>query len=184
MALLESLPLPLGSPIIPFSLLGTDEKVYTHDTFPQAKVIVIVFTCNHCPYAQAAEPFLIELAREYHSRGVQCMAINSNDALTYPEDGIEYMKERAAEKNYPYPYLRDESQHVARAYQAQCTPDVYVYNENRTLAYHGRVNNVRKAGETAITHELQDALDALLAGQPPSPDQKPSLGCSIKWKLS
>jgi peroxiredoxin len=182
MALLESLQLPLGAPIIPFSLPGIDGNIYTLESFAAASVVVIVFTCNHCPYAQAAEPFLLDLAKQYQPQGVAFVAINPNDAGAYPEDSFEAMKQRAMEKQYPFPYLRDEDQIVAKAYQAQCTPDIYVYDQTRTLAYHGRINNLRKAGDEATTHELQNALDALLAGRPPITPQKSSMGCSIKWK--
>lgn len=182
MALLESLKLPLGTPIIPFELAGVDSKTYTEKSFSDAQVLVVIFTCNHCPYAQAAEPHIIELARNYQPRGVAFVAINANDAIQYPDDSFPAMQQRAKEKNYPYPYLQDEAQSVARSYQAQCTPDIYVFDQERKLRYHGRVNDVRQTADTATTHELADALEALLAGQQPTADQKPSMGCSIKWK--
>ncbi len=182
MSLLKSLSLPLGSDIIPFVLRGVDGDTYSIKSFSKAKVLVIIFTCNHCPYAQAAEPFIIELAKTYIDKGVQFVAINPNDAEQYPDDSYEQMQERAVEFQYPYPYLQDATQNVASAYQAQCTPDTYVYNEQRTLAYHGRINNVRLAKYRAKTHELQDALEALINGEQPSSEQLPSMGCSIKWK--
>ena len=182
MALLESLQLPLGTPIIPFSLRGTDGNYYSELSFQQCANLVIVFTCNHCPYAQATEPYLLELSRKYDSTDVGFVFINPNDAEQYPDDSYEAMQERAVEKQYNFPYVQDETQAVAKAYQAQCTPDVYVFGEQRTLQYHGRVNNVRVADDTATTHELDDALQALLQKKPINPDQKPSMGCSIKWK--
>ena len=181
MALLESLQLPLGTRIIPFQLPATDGKIYSADDFASAKVLVVVFTCNHCPYAQAAEPYLLDLARQYQPQ-VQFVAINANDVTEYPDDSFEKMQQRTVEKHYPFPYLQDESQDVAKAYQAQCTPDIYVFDQDRRLAYHGRINNVRKTGDEATTHELQDALDALLTGELVDSNQKPSMGCSIKWK--
>lgn len=182
MALLESLKLPLGTDLISFRLPGVDGQTYAPEDFIQAKGLVIIFTCNHCPYAQAAEPYLLELARTYQPKKIAFMAINANDASQYPDDAFVAMQQRAHEKHYLYPYLQDETQAVAKVYQAQCTPDVYVFDQERKLRYHGRVNNVRKAGDVATTHELQDAIEVLLQGQLPAPNQKPSLGCSIKWK--
>ncbi|MDP3970181.1 MAG: thioredoxin family protein [bacterium] len=182
MTLLSSLNLPLGSDIIPFSLPGVDGVVHSVESFKESKNLVVVFTCNHCPYAQATEPYLLELAHKYSVADVAFVAINSNDATTYVDDSFVAMQKRATDMEYPFPYLYDESQEVAKAYQAQCTPDIYVFDSARRLRYHGRVNNVRTKDDVAETHELQDALDVLLKGEVPNENQKSSMGCSIKWK--
>lgn len=183
MSLVESLQLPLGSSLIPFNLPGTDGNMYSTDNFSDCKILVIMFTCNHCPYAQAAEPFIIDLAKSSQDRGVQFVAINPNDADSYPDDSMDMMKLRANEKKYPFPYLQDATQAVAKAYQAQCTPDIYVFDQDHKLAYHGRVNNVKQTGDVVETLDLHDALEALLVNALPDPEQKPSIGCSIKWKI-
>jgi len=178
MVLLHSVPVPIGSPIIDFDLAGVDGQNYSVASFEDKEILVIVFTCNHCPYAQAIEQRLIDFQSRYASQGVQVIAINSNDSETYPDDNFENMKE----KDYPFPYLHDETQEIARLYQAQCTPDIYVYNRARNLVYHGRFDDNWQNPNAVSSHDLEDAVDTLLAGQIPSPDQQPSMGCSIKWK--
>ena len=182
MTLLHSVSVPIGSPIIDFFLPGTDGKTYSVESFADKKVLVFVFTCNHCPYANAIEDRLIEFQEKYADQGVQVIAINSNDAENYPDDSYEKMVERAKEKNYPFIYLYDESQEVAHAYQTQCTPDLYVYDENRELAYHGRFDDNWQNPNAVTSHDLKETVKALLAGEEPNPEQHPSMGCSIKWK--
>jgi peroxiredoxin len=175
----------LGSVAPDFSLPGVDGKIYSLATFAQAKALVVVFMCNHCPYVIAVQDRINALAREYLSKGVKLVAINSNDAEKYPDDSFEAMKVRAREKNYVFPYLRDESQKVARAYDAFCTPDFYVYanqGKNFVLKYSGRLDDHWKEPSQVTRRELALALDAILAGEEPSTDQKSSMGCSIKWK--
>ena len=148
-----------------------------------SSIVVVVFTCNHCPYAVHVEDALNGVAREYESRGVQFVAINSNDASRYPADSFESMTVRAREKSFVFPYLHDESQEVARAYDAACTPDTYVFDSNRILVYRGRIDETRpRRGETAHGGDLRAALDAILRGDAPASDQYPSVGCSIKWR--
>jgi peroxiredoxin len=174
-------PSRLGSPCPDFQLPATDGNVYTRDDFAGAPVLVVMFICNHCPYVKAVEDRLVGLAREY-TRGVQFVAICSNDAVSYPEDAFDKLKERWLLKVYGFPYLYDESQSVAHAFDAVCTPDIFVYDRDRRLAYHGRIDDSWKDPAKVTRRDLADAIEALLAGQRPSPDQIPSLGCSIKWK--
>ena len=188
-----SISLPLGTRAIDFLLPGTDGRNYSFDDFAAARALVVVFSCNHCPYAKAAWPLLIKLASEYRNKGVVFVAINSNDENQYPEDSFEVMKAKVSEWGINFPYLRDQSQEIARAYQAQCTPDIYVFDYKRELYYHGRINDtwppVEKVdGEWQTSdkkpkkEELKEAIDALLAGKEPPKVQNPSLGCSIKWR--
>ncbi len=177
MVLLRSVSVPLGSSLPDFTLKNTDGKMYTLKNFAHAKVLVIVFTCNHCPYARSLEKRLLEFHKKYAKQDVRLVLINANDAENYPDDSFENMQK----KKYPFPYLYDETQHVARAFQAQCTPDMYVYCEKK-LAYHGRFDDNWQDEKAVTSHDLENAVEFLLKGQKPTPDQKPSMGCSIKWK--
>ncbi|MFA5134892.1 MAG: thioredoxin family protein [Patescibacteria group bacterium] len=179
MVLLHTPAAALGERIHQFSLPGTDGKIYSPASFTAAPAVVIVFTCNHCPYAQYAKPKLIELNRLFAPQGVQFVAINPNDADAYPEDSFESMKQ--PEYNLPFPYLRDESQAVAQEYGAVCTPDIFVYDGRRELAYRGQVDNGRP-GHESTTDDLKQALQLVLDGQKITAPQQPSAGCSIKWK--
>lgn len=163
-----------------FSLPGTDNQTYSLQDFADADVLVVVFTCNHCPYAQASRPVLIDLHNAYSERSVQFVAINPNDEAAYPLDSLVHMQEERYE--YPFPYLRDASQEAALAYGAVCTPDLFVYDRERKLVYHGRINDNWQHPDEVTRHELREALDALLAGNAPAPDQHPSMGCSLKWR--
>ena len=150
--------------------------------FAEAKALVVVFTCNHCPYAQHVEDELLQMARDYASRGVQFVAISSNNAVEYPDDSFEAMAERARQKEYPFPYLYDETQEAARAYGAVCTPDFFVYDQERTLVYRGRMDDTRPKKSPATGRDLRAALDELLAQGEVTVEQHPSMGCNIKWK--
>ena len=178
----ESFSVPVGSNIIPFDLQAADGKNYSSESFKDAKALVVVFSCNHCPYAKAAWPLLIKLAGEFKDKGVAFVAINPNDENQYPEDSFSEMKKRVTDWKINFPYLRDETQEVAKAYKAACTPDIFVYEDNRKLYYHGRINDNWQSPEKVTKEELKDALDLLLSGNPPPQPQSPSLGCSIKWK--
>ena len=149
--------LPIGSPAPAFrDLPGTDGKKYGLDSFKGAKLVVVSFTCNHCPYAKAYEDRFITLAREFAARGVAFVAINPNDDVTYPDDSFENMKVRAREKSFPFPYLRDERQDVARAYGAVCTPHLFVLNGARKLAYEGRIDdNWKSSADAGIIGNLK-----------------------------
>ena len=182
MALTESSPVEIGSFAPDFDLPATDGKNYSLDSFKDSKALVVIFTCNHCPYARAAWPLLIKLAGEFKDRSVAFVAINPNDEIQYPEDSFEVMKQKVKDWQINFPYLRDETQKVARTYGAVCTPDIYVYDQNRKLYYHGRINDNWQEPEKVTKEELREALNSLIASQPPPENQHPSIGCSIKWK--
>ena len=182
MALLESGRVALGTPAPDFALPGTDDTTHRLSDFADAPVLVVAFICNHCPYVRAIEGRLVDLAADYAPRGVQLVGINSNDADTYPDDSLPHMKARAKERGYRFPYLVDETQEVARAYGAVCTPDFFVYGPDRRLAYHGRLDDNWKDAPAVRQRELRAALDRLLAGDTPAAQQIPSMGCNIKWK--
>lgn len=183
MVLKESEGVELGTPAPDFELPATDGHTYSLSDFSEFDVLVVMFICNHCPYVKAVRGRLIDLAEEMSDEPVTFVAINPNDAEEYPEDSFERMEEVAEEYEYPFPYLRDESQEVARAYGAVCTPDIFVYDENRELAYRGRVDDNWKEPEKVERRDLYDAIQKLLEGERPDPEkQVPSQGCSIKWK--
>ena len=184
MALTESNMLSLGTQAPDFTLPDTvsGKTVSLSDIRPD-KAIVVMFLCNHCPYVIHINPGIVRLAKEYQEKGVSFVAISSNDVNKYPQDGPEEMKKHAARVGYPFPYLYDESQDVARAYDAACTPDFYVFDGQLRLAYRGRLDGSRPGNNTPLTGEdLRSALDALLAGKPAPDKQYPSAGCNIKWK--
>ena len=147
------------------------------------KATVIMFICNHCPFVKHVNAGLVELANDYRPKGVSFVAISSNDVENYPEDSPEKMKDYAARLGYPFPYLYDESQDVARAYKAACTPDFYVFDSEMKLVYRGQMDSSRPNKGIPVTGEdIRAALDNILAGKPVSAEQMPSLGCNIKWK--
>jgi len=152
------------------------------DDYDAAEALVIVFMCNHCPYVQHIETALLDVAREYQAKGVQFIGICSNDAERYPDDSFESMAERAEAKDYPFPYLHDETQDVAKAYAAACTPDFFVFDDDRTLVYRGRFDETRPDNGTPHGGDLKAALDDLLDTGTVGVEQKPSMGCNIKWK--
>lgn len=164
-----------------FSLAGTDGRRHSLAGFAGARVLVVVFSCNHCPYVQAYEGRLIEIQREYRERGVQLVAINSNDDVGYPEDGFEQMVARAKARDFNFPYLRDASQATARAYGATHTPQLFVFDESRRLRYTGKVDDNWQRPEAVRHRYLRDALDALLAGGAPAEASTHAIGCTIKW---
>ena len=146
------------------------------------KALAVMFICNHCPYVKAVEDRLITLGRDMKTRGVEFVAIMSNDATIKPDDSPEKLRERAIEKNYPFPYLFDETQDVAKKFGAVCTPDFFVYDSNFRLAYRGRLDDSWKDSSLVKSEEMRTALEALVRGEKPSSKQIPSMGCSIKWK--
>jgi peroxiredoxin len=174
--------LPLGTAAPNFTLPGTDGKTYRLADFEGAAALLIVFTCNHCPYAQAVEARLIQLAHDYHEQGLAVVFINSNDAVNYPEDSFPSMQRRAREKKFPFPYLYDESQSVARAYSATCTPDPFLFDAECKLVYRGRIDDNWKEPDKVTRQDLRDAIEAVLAGDPLPGEQLASMGCNIKWK--
>jgi peroxiredoxin len=178
----ETPPPELGAPCPDFRLPAVDGRSYALGDFAPSPVLVVMFICNHCPYVKAVEDRLIRLARSYGPRGVQLVGICSNDAVTYPDDAFDKLAIRWRERGYGFPYLHDEEQTAAHAFGAVCTPDIFVYGSDRRLAYRGRIDDSWKDESKVTRHELADALDALLAGQRPSREQRASMGCSIKWK--
>jgi len=182
MALMQSKGMPLGTPAPAFSLPGVDGKTWSLDSFSEAELLVVVFTCNHCPYAIASEDRLLEIQADYRDKGVRLVAISANDAAKYPDDSFDEMKKRAAEKRFTFPYLYDENQAVARAYDAACTPDIFVFDRDRKLIYNGRIDDNWQNPSEVTRRDLRAVLDAALAGKRVDFEHVPSMGCSIKWK--
>ncbi len=182
MALMHSNMGPLGSLAKNFDLLGTDDKRYSLDSFSDKKVLVIIFMCNHCPYVKAILQRLIDLQNEWINQGVQLIGINPNDTIKYPDDSMENMKKIVEEKNIPFPYLLDETQEVAVAYDAICTPDIFVYGQERTLLYQGRIDDDWQHPEKVTRQDLKEAIQLIVNDEMVFEDQTPSMGCSIKWK--
>ncbi|PWJ60192.1 peroxiredoxin [Dyadobacter jejuensis] len=143
---------------------------------------VVVFICNHCPYVHHINAPLVALAHRYQQKGIQFLAISSNNVETHPQDAPELMTQVAAEEGYPFPYLYDQSQEVAKAYGAECTPDFFVFDKDLACVYRGRFDDSRPQKDEATGSDLSQALDAFLAGRPVSQEQHPSMGCNIKWK--
>ncbi len=182
MALLHSTMAPLGSAAQEFSLRGVDGQEYSLDSFRDKCVLVIIFMCNHCPYVKAVLPRLNDLHNQLGGRGMQLVGINSNDAERYPDDSFDNMKKTAREKKISYPYLFDRTQETAKAYDAVCTPDIYLYGEERTLLYRGRIDDNWEQAEKVTQQDLRAAIESALQGKEISNEQIPSMGCSIKWK--
>ena len=180
MALLHSIMVPLGTPAASFQLPGVDAKMYSLESFADKTVLVIIFMCNHCPYVKAVLQRLIDLQAE--TEGVQLVGINSNDAERYPDDSLENMQIIAKEKGFNFPYLFDASQETARAYDAVCTPDIYVYGSERKLLYRGRIDDNWDHAEKVTQRNLKEALNCIVAGKEVPSEQISSMGCSIKWK--
>jgi peroxiredoxin len=183
MALTPSNMLPLGTLAPGFHLPDTNGKIVSLAEFQSAPALAVLFICNHCPYVKHIRATLAELAREYQKRGAAFVAINSNDVKNYPADSPENMALEVKQTGYTFPYLYDESQDVARAYQAACTPDLYVFDKHHKLVYRGQFDGSRPGNGVPVTgNDLRAALDAILAGKPVPPHQTPSIGCNIKWK--
>ncbi len=173
--------LKIGAKAPDFNLPGVDGKNHSLSSFSDKKILVVVFTCNHCPYVQGWEDRLIAIQREYEPKGVQLVGINANETKNYPEDSFDQMVIRAKEKRFNFPYLRDEDQRVAKAYDAACTPEIYVFDSERKLQYHGRVDDNYQNPKAVKSHDLKNALDDLLANGPVQNPETPAMGCSIKW---
>lgn len=184
MAATPSNMIPLGFEAPDFRLLDTvSGKEMSLDELRSPKGTVIMFICNHCPYVKHVNDQLVRIANDYQPEGIAFIAISSNDADRYPEDGPEKMKEYAHRLQYPFPYLYDEAQEVARAYDAACTPDFYLFDGKMKCVYRGQLDASRPGNMLPVTgKDLREALDALLAGKEIGKAQVPSIGCSIKWK--
>lgn len=192
MALTQSSMMALGSKAPDFSLPATDGSIVSLKDFSNAKALVVLFVCNHCPYVIHIAPTLAKLAKEYQEKGVAFVAINSNDTDAYPADSFANMKLEKEKRGYTFPYLFDETQAVAQSYGAACTPDIYVFDGEQGLVYRGEFDDTRpnrissgnydSSVNPASGASLRKALDLLLAGEKIPEDQYPSVGCNIKWK--
>lgn len=174
--------LKIGSRAPGFSLPAVDGKFYSLNSFLDKKILVIIFSCNHCPYVQAYEQRIIDLQKEFENKGVQIIAINSNDDKKYPEDSFEEMKKRAADKNFNFLYLRDETQETAKGYGATHTPQVFLFDENRKLRYEGKIDDNWQEPEKVKSKYLRNAIIEVLDGKEVSVPETFSIGCTIKWK--
>ena len=175
--------LALGTSMPSFSLPDTVSGATVTSTALSGKPSVVIFICNHCPYVKRIRAGLAAFGRTCVELGVPMVAISSNDPTTYPDDAPDKMKAEAKEAGYPFPYLFDGSQAVAKAFLAACTPDLYIFDAQGKLAYRGQFDDARPKNDVPVTGaDARRAVEALLAGKAPNPDQKPSIGCSIKWK--
>ena len=185
MAKTPSSMLPLGTLAPEFSLIDTVTGKFVRFSHKNDNIgTVIFFICNHCPYVKYVNPELVRISNDYIPRGIRFIAINANDVSHYPDDSPEKMRAIALELGYPFPYLFDETQEVAMAYQAKCTPDFFVFDKENYLVYRGQLDDSRLGNQLNVNGQsIRTALDNLLANVPVNPDnQKPSLGCNIKWK--
>ncbi len=184
MALKPSTMLPLGTPAPSFKLPDpATGQMISIDMAPNALAYLVMFICNHCPYVKHVRGEIARLARDYDDRGVAVFGVSANDIVTHPDDRPEMMAREKADAGYVFPYLYDETQETAKAYRAACTPDFYVFDRNRLLAYRGQLDSSRPGNGVPVTgQDLRAALDAVLEGRAPALDQRPSIGCNIKWK--
>jgi peroxiredoxin len=182
-ALTPSTMLPIGTVAPEFRLPDTDGRTVSLDDFKGAPALLVMFLCNHCPYVKHVRHELARLCQEYQAKGVAVVGINSNDVLKHPDDSPAMMAREKSEIGYTFPYLYDESQAVAKAYQAACTPDFFLFDKAQKLVYRGQMDGSRPGNPIPVTgKDLRSALDAVLGGRPVAPDQRPSMGCNIKWK--
>ena len=183
MALTPSTMAPLGMPAPDFRLPDTDGRIVSLADFATAPAVLVAFICNHCPFVKHVRASFARLSTEYQAKGVAVVGISSNDVTTHPDDSPAKMKEEKASAGYTFPYLYDESQDIARAYRAACTPDFFVFDRDRKLAYRGQMDASRPGnGKPNDGSDLRAALDAVLAGRAVEGQQWPSIGCNIKWK--
>ena len=171
-----------GDRWIEFTLPGVDDREHTLTDYAQKQAVAIIFSCNHCPYVRAWEDRMVHIQRDYADKGVQLVAINSNDASKYPADDFPQMKIRAREKDFNFPYVRDETQEIARRYGAERTPEVFLFDQTGVLRYHGAIDDNYDDPTAVRQHYLRSALDSLLAGETPAVVSTPPVGCTVKWK--
>jgi peroxiredoxin len=173
----------LGTPAPDFKLMNVDGRLVGLSDFDDQPALLVMFMCNHCPFVKHVADGLTKLASDYLPRGVAIVGINSNDAAAHPHDSPEQMVHEAEQRGYPFPYLYDETQEVAKAYGAACTPDFFLYDKSRKLVYRGQLDGSRPGNNVPVTGaDLRAALDAVLAGRAPPENQIPSIGCNIKWR--
>ncbi len=183
MTLLKSLEkLKEGDKAPDFNLKGIDGKNYALNDFKDAKALLIIFMCNHCPYVKAKQETIKNLQAKYKDKGLAIIGINSNESENYPEDSFEGMAETAKEKNFNFVYLHDKTQEVAKAYGASCTPDPFLFDAEQKLVYHGRFDDALEPGQKATEFDMDEAIAAVLEGKKPKHNFLYSIGCSIKWK--
>lgn len=174
--------LDIGAVVPDFSLIGTDGLIHTIKEFRGFRGVVIFFTCNHCPYVKGCEDYLIDLVNEYYQRGVAFVAINANSPNTYEEDSYENMVIRANEKNFPWPYLQDRSQQIAKRFGALCTPHFFLFDQNRHLVYTGQALNNPREPHLSSSDYLKEAIESLLDMKPILTSITDPIGCNIKWE--
>ncbi|MBC8470179.1 MAG: thioredoxin family protein [Planctomycetes bacterium] len=183
MTLTASEMLPLGTSAPDFNLPDTTGKMVTLNDFREARAFLVIFMCNHCPFVKHILDGLVALIKEYQAKGCIVVGINSNDVDNYPDDSPEMMAKLATEAGFTFPYLYDETQEIAKAYHAACTPDFFLFDSDKTLVYRGQMDDSRPGNGIPVTGaDLTAAIDAVLGGQQVSQEQKPSIGCNIKWK--
>jgi len=183
MGLTPSTMVKLGTPAPEFSLLDIEGNIVSLGDFEGSKGLLVMFICNHCPYVKHIREHLVQMAKEFQPKGIGIVAISSNDAEHYHEDGPEMMAQNAKTFGFTFPYLHDDTQEVAKAYQAACTPDFFVYDSHMRLCYRGQFDDSRPGNNIPVTGaDLRGALNALVTGITLSSKQKPSMGCNIKWK--
>lgn len=183
MALTESNMLPLGTEAPTFSLVDTNGERVNFDANTSGKGFLVMFICNHCPYVKHLKKPLAAITKEFQDKGIAVYGINSNDVENYPDDHPEKMAQDSKEFGYSFPYLFDETQEIAKAYQAACTPDFFVFDKNKKLSYRGQFDESRPGdGKPIDGKDLREALENVLKNEAPLADQKPSIGCNIKWK--
>lgn len=182
----ESTMLALGTKTPDFSLPDVvSGQIISLDSFKDKKALVVMFICRHCPYVKHVQEQLARIGKDYQEKDIGIVAISSNDIEAYPEDAPQSLKEQAEELGFNFPYLYDETQEVAKAYRAACTPDFYLFDQERKLVYRGQLDNSRPGSSIPVNGKnLRETIDAVLSDQPINPNQKPSMGCSIKWKSS
>lgn len=174
--------LKIGSQAPDFNLLSVDNKFYSLQSFDDKKILIVIFSCNHCPYVQAYEHRIISIQKDFADNGVQIVAINSNEDVNYPEDSFDEMIKRSKEKQFNFPYLRDETQEIAKVYGATHTPEIFLFDKERKLRYHGKIDDNWKEPEKVKYQYLRDAIKEVLDGKEVSIPETFSIGCTIKWK--
>ena len=183
MTLTASEMLPLGTSAPDFNLPDTTGKMVTLNDFREARAFLVIFMCNHCPFVKHILKAMIKLIKSYQAKTVAVVGINSNDVVNYPDDSPRLMAKLATEAGFTFPYLYDETQEIAKAYHAACTPDFFLFDSDKTLVYRGQMDDSRPGNGIPVTGaDLTAAIDAVLGGQQVSQEQKPSIGCNIKWK--
>ena len=173
--------LKIGDKLPEFSLVATNGRECNPYEFEESKIIVVMFTCNHCPYVQAYENRLIELQKYFADKAVSFIAINANDEINYPEDSFDNMVKRAKEKGYNFPYLRDKTQEVVKTFGASYTPEVFVFDQNKTLQYHGRVDDNWKEPDKVKKQDLKEAIESILNNKKVDMAETQAIGCTVKW---